>query len=101
MDGAVGQYCICNDGWVGIDCSVQDLWRSGTKFYASTGGLAADLSRQLDHAMMLGLQQSELEMTALRTALAASAESVANRHDAAEHSINTCVASSIPLHELQ
>lgn len=90
MDGVVGQYCICNDGWVGTDCSVQDLWRSGQKFYAPAGtGLAADLSRQLDHTVMRGLQQSELEMKTLQLALDSLAELVQDRQDSADKSMNT------------
>ena len=90
MDGPAGRYCICNDGFVGVDCSSADTWRSGQAFGGVAGsGLAADLVRQLDHSVAHGLQQTELEMAALRLSMEGNDASVLGRRDAAERAMNS------------
>ena len=89
MDGPAGQYCICNDGFVGVDCSSDDLWRSGQAFGGVAGsGLAADLVRHLEETVAHGVQQTELEMVALQISMESNDASVLGRRDAAERAMN-------------
>ena len=62
MDAHAGQYCICNDGWVGVDCSQVDLWRSWNASKTAGGGLpgqglASSLMRQLEENLGKGVMQ--------------------------------------------
>lgn len=89
MDGPAGQYCICNDGFIGVDCGNADQWRSGVTFGGVAGsGLAADLVRQLEETVAHGLQQTELEMLALQLSMESNDLSVLGRRDAAERAMN-------------
>lgn len=89
MDGAAGQYCICNDGFVGVDCATVDDWRSGVTLGGVAGsGLAADLVRQLEETVAHGLQQMELEMRSLQLSMENNDVSVLARRDAAERAMN-------------
>ena len=63
---------------------------SGQAFGGVAGsGLAADLVRQLDHSVAHGLQQTELEMAALRLSMEGNDASVLGRRDAAERAMNS------------
>lgn len=89
MDGPAGQYCICNDGFVGVDCATVDQWRSGvTSGVVPGSGLAADLVRQLEETVAHGLQQTQMEMRSLQLSMETNDLSVLARRDAAERAMN-------------
>ena len=54
-----GQYCICNDGWMGVDCSTSYDYRvtpNPPAGFKAGGGLVEDLVRQMSHTILDGLQ---------------------------------------------
>lgn len=99
MDGQGGQYCICNDGFSGVDCSTNQTWQldllnplgniAGVPDGFKAGsGLVSDLTRQMDHAVENGLQQNNLEMEALNLAMTLNSESVLGKRDSVEEAMN-------------
>ena len=94
MDAHAGQYCICNDGWTGVDCSKVDTWRSGYGRNGTHGGesmasagLTGQLMRQLEQNLQKGLLQTRLDLEALTRRVASNDATVLSRKDAAERAM--------------
>ena len=87
MDGNAGQYCICNEGWLGVDCSKPYPWRSASQARGLAGaagvGLAEELVRQLEESLGHARQQTALELEALGRRVAANDLTVTQRMDGA------------------
>ena len=92
MDAHAGQYCICNDGWVGVDCSQRDLWRSGNASNTAGGlpgqGLVSRLMRQLEENLGQGVMQTRLDLETLGRSVSENDATVLGRKDAAEKAMD-------------
>eukprot|EP01043_Picozoa_sp_COSAG02_P081753 COSAG02_NODE_20136_length_847_cov_0.835561_1_plen_249_part_01 len=94
MDAHAGQYCICNDGWTGVDCSEVDTWftargRNGTGGGDAVTGarLTGNLLLQLEQNLQKGMLQTRLDLEALARRVASNDETVLGRKDAAERAM--------------
>ena len=78
----MGQYCICNDGWMGVDCStsfdIHTTPRPPASFIPGAG-LVEDLVRQMAHSVESGLQDSGVSAEVLQTELDVNRKLVQNR----------------------
>lgn len=96
MDAHAGQYCICNDGWTGVDCSKVDTWfadrgRNGTDGGGAVAGagLSGNLMLQLEQNLQKGMLHTRLDLEALARRVASNDESVLGRKDAAERAMES------------
>jgi hypothetical protein len=82
MERMMGQYCICNDGWMGVDCStsfdIHTTPRPPASFVPGAG-LVEDLVRQMAHSVESGLQDSGVSAEVLQTELDVNRKLVQNR----------------------
>jgi hypothetical protein len=94
MDAHAGQYCICNDGWAGVDCSTVDAWhsdrnRTGSGNALAGAGLTGHLMLQLEQTLQKGLLQTRLDLEALTRRVASNDETVLGRKDAAQRAMES------------
>jgi hypothetical protein len=90
-----GQYCVCDDGWMGTDCSVLNEYdRETEKPRAPPGfkpgaGLVEDLRRQMEHAVQEGLMDADMGADALEQANSANRAEVEAKQRRVELALNS------------
>jgi hypothetical protein len=90
-----GQYCVCNDGWAGTDCSVlHEYDRETEKPRAPPGfvpgaGLVEDLRRQMEHAVLEGLMDAQMGKDSLTLTMATNRDEVQEQHRRVDVALNS------------
>ena len=90
-----GQYCVCNDGWAGTDCSVlHEYDRETEKPTAPPGfvpgaGLVEDLRRQMEHAVLEGLLDAKLGKDSLTLSMDANRDEAQGQHRRVDLALNS------------
>ena len=91
-----GQYCVCNDGWAGVDCGTlheydrqsEDVPEAPAGFVPGAG-LVEDLRRQMEHAVSAGLQDHAVGRANLDLAMEANNAEVFARQRKVELELNS------------
>jgi hypothetical protein len=89
---ATGQYCVCHDGWMGVDCSTSYDYRLTPRpnvNFTAGGGLVEDLVRQMQHTIEGGLQDIGAGQALLDNAMGLNRAEVLAGHASVERKHNS------------